>query len=116
MDSNIMDVVAQAHPIYSIGSIIYDIIYGRTGGLLKKAYTCGKAHNYQQMVLCGLLAAINIAFVVAMAFAFAPWVKAIIVAKLAASPFIAMTITGVGSNAVNYVFGWIVDAISRKVL
>ncbi|PAO21535.1 hypothetical protein [Enterobacter roggenkampii] len=116
MDSNIMDVVAQAHPIYSIGSIIYDIVYGRTGGLLKKAYTYGQAENYQQMMFCAVLAAINIAFVVAMVFAIAPLVKAMIVAKFAASPFIAMTVTGIVSNAISFGFGWIVDATSQKVL
>ncbi|MBJ9643618.1 hypothetical protein I5520_16735 [Citrobacter sp. FDAARGOS_156] len=116
MELNMQDMVAQAHPIYSIGSIIFDIIYGRTGGLLKKAYDYGQADNYQQMVLCGLLAAIYIAFVVAMIFAIGPWVKALIVAKFAASPFLAMTLTGVGTKAINCGFGWIVDAINRKIL
>lgn len=116
MEPNYQDLVAQAHPIYSIFSIIYDIIYGRTGGLLKKAYDYGQVENYQQMVLCSVLAAIHIAFVVAMIFAIGPWVKALIVAKFAASPLLAMTLTGFGTNAVNRGFGWIVDAINRNVL
>ncbi|ENT8519993.1 hypothetical protein ACKGJF_005632 [Raoultella ornithinolytica] len=116
MESDIMDVVAQAHPIYSNGSIIYDIVYGRTSGLLKKAYTYGQADNYQQMMFCAVLAAINIAFAVAMLIAIGPLVKAIILAKLAASPFIAMVGTSVVTNAVSLGFGWIVDAISQKFL
>lgn len=116
MDSDIMDVVAQAHPIYSIGRIIYDVVYGRTGGLLKKAYTYSQADNYLQMMFCAVLAVINIVFVVAMAFAIAPLVKTMIVAKFAASPFIAITGTSVVTNAVSLGFGWIVDAISRKIL
>ena len=116
MDSNITDVVAQAHPFYSIGRIIYDIVYGRTGELLKKAYTYGQADNYQQMMFCAVLATINIAFAVAMLIAIGPLLKAIILAKFAASPFIAMVGTGIVTNAVSFGFGWIVDAISQKYL
>lgn len=116
MDTDIMDVVAQAHPIYSIGRIIYDIVYGRTGGLLKKAYTYSQADNYQKMMFCAVLAAMNIAFAVAMFSAIGPLVKAMILAKFAVSPFIAMVGTGVVTNAVSLGFGWIVDAISQKFL
>ncbi|WP_174865594.1 hypothetical protein [Pectobacterium polaris] len=116
MDSDIMNVVAQAHPIYSIGRIIYDITYGRTAGLLKKTYSYYQVANYQQMLLSALLATANIALMAALAFVVAPCINAIIVAKLTALPLIATGVTAFGSNLIGLGFGWIIDAISRKFL
>lgn len=116
MTTTFQEAVALVQPLCNIAGIIYDIIYGRTAGLVKKSYAYGQADNYQQMVFCGVLAAINIAFAVIMAFVIAPWFKAIIVAKYTASPIIAMIASGLGKSAVSFVFGWIVDATNRNFL
>ncbi|WP_023639053.1 hypothetical protein [Dickeya zeae] len=116
MNSNIMDVVAEAHHIYSIANIVYDITYGRTAVLLKKTYNYWQEDNYQDLILCGLLAMGNIAFVIAVVFVFGPWVKALLVSKFAASPLVTIAVTSICKTAVREGFGMIVDTINRKFL
>lgn len=120
MLEHLIEMVGEAHLLRSYLKLLYDIT-GLPTELVKKSFKSWQQEKYQHSCLCFSLAMMYIIFLAGMALVLAPMFKAVMMAKLATSPAIAIAVT-IGCKAVTIgckaavrkVFGKIVSAIDRK--